>query len=128
MTKMDAKDVAPIVEGKLYAWGIMRLEYPEASISRAYHDEPSRNGKPSQSPQERWAVRHHQELRDASVIEATLKRMSEEQRQLVELRYRERWPWRKVAEKLFVSERTVYTMRDQVLMVLAYEFGMLQSN
>jgi len=124
---MDVKDVAPIVEGKLYAWGIMRLEYPEASISRAYKYEPSRNGKSSQSPQERWAVQHQQELRDASVIESTLKRMSEEQRQLVELRYRERWAWRKVAEKLYVSERTVYTMRDQLLMLFAYEFGLLQT-
>lgn len=38
----------------------------------------------------------------------------------------ERWPWRKVAEKLYVSERTVNTIRDRVLTLLAYEFGMFQ--
>lgn len=121
---MSLKHVARIVEGKLYAWGMMRLEYPDAPISRVYREEiPGGSGFRS-NQQEAWALRHQDALRDAAVIEKAMRGMSDEQRRLVELRYVDRWPWRKVAERLHVSERTVYGLRQQVVIILAYEFGL----
>jgi hypothetical protein len=38
----------------------------------------------------------------------------------------ERWPRRNVAETVYVSERTVYTVWDRVPTRLAYEFGMFR--
>lgn len=122
---MTFEQAIPIVEGKLYAYGVMKLEYPQAPVSNAYQQAAVQGGE-AMSQQERWVVEHQHEIRDAGVIETTLARMTVEDQRLVQLRYIDRWPWPKVADKLHVSRRTAYRLRDRILMVLAYEFGMLE--
>lgn len=124
---MEFKDVARIVEGKLYAYGVIKREYPEARISSAYQA-IVRDQLAPDSDQERWVMKYHRDILDAAIIERVVKRLPESERKLINLRYVERWPWRKVAEKLHVGERTVFAMRDRVLMVIAYEFGLLHSD
>lgn len=131
---MTFDQAVPIVEGKLYAYGVLRLEYPEASISGAYrkviqkHEVgiAPRGTEDHTSPQERWAVQNQGDIVDAMRVERVLLRLSDEQCRLVQLRYVDRWPWSKVAQKLCVSRRTIFRIRDGVLTVFAYEFGMLQ--
>lgn len=133
---MTFDQAVPIVEGKLYAYGVLRLDYPEASISGAYRKVIQKHevgivpsGTPDHmSPQERWHIRNQAELIEASKINEVLKQLDNDQRRLVELRYVERWPWTKVAEKLNVGRRTIYRIRDSVLVVIAYEFGMLRDS
>lgn len=120
---MEFKDVTRIVEGKLYAYGIIKREYPDARISSAYHA-IVRDQLAPDSDQERWIVRYHRDILDAAIIERVVKRLPESERKLINLRYVERWPWREVAEKLHVGERTVFAMRDRILMVFAHEFGL----
>lgn len=126
---MKFEDAVPIVEGKLYAWAVWRREYPDAPISSVYEAHEGRNEtRNTTSPQERWVLRHALELRDASIIERTIQRMSEDQRQLIWMRYVERMHLRVIAEKLHVSVPQVYRIKDQALSLLAYEFGLLNGD
>ena len=126
---MTFEDAVPIIEGKLYAWAVWRREYPDASISSVYDAEEGRSEtRNTTSPQERWVLRHALELRDASVIERTIQRMSEDQRRLIWMRYVERRHLRVIAHMLHVSLPQVYRIRDQALSLLAYEFGLLSGD
>jgi len=128
---MTFKHVIPLVEARLYSWSLRKLEYPDPPISRVYDPEsltPPKKAQKGISQPEAWVLRHQYELWEASVIERVLKGLSHELQQLVELRYIQRWTWQKIAEALNVHERTVFRLRDQVLVILAYEFGLLQKD
>ena len=126
---MKFEDAVPIIEGKLYAWALWRREYPDATISSIYEAREGRSQTPNtSSPQERWAVRHALELRDASIIERTIQRMSEDQRRLVWMRYVEKQRLKAIADELHVSLPQVYRIKDQVIGLLAYEFGLLNGD
>lgn len=122
MTTFDS--ILPIVEGKLYAYGLTVLRYPDAPISSVYQEVVATTGDVT-SPQERWAVQHANDLRDAAVIERVVRTLPQDERDLIRLRYIERWPWNKVADKLHVSRSSVYRIRDRVVVLIAREFGFL---
>ena len=116
------KDIKPIIEGRLYEWGNLARAVPSAPISSAYEEPPRTTQKTSQ--QEAWVIRWEER---AQLVERLLKNMSNDQRALVMMRYRERLAWSKIAEALHVSPRKVFYIRDQVLTIFGYEFGLLRS-
>lgn len=125
---MKFDDVAPIIEGRLYNWGLMRRNYPDVQIA-SYSERIGRSETPDlTSPQEAWAIRNARDLQDALVIEETLSKMSDGQKKLVWMRYVEREQWRQIAKAIHVSEQQIYRERDQVLAIFAYAFEMLEEN
>lgn len=125
---MKFSDVAPIIEGKLHAYGLMRIEYPSVQIA-SYNKQDGRVETPdTTSPQEEWAARFGLELQELKVIEDTLKKLSDAQRTLVRMRYIHKERWRVIAKAIHVSEKHVYKERDAVLAVFAYAFGMMDKN
>lgn len=122
---MRFEQAIPIVEGKLYSYAVLVLQYPGARISNAYREVVATDGGEQTSEQERWVMQHQYELMDAAAIDRVLRRLPSAERDLVRLRYLDRERWRSVAESLHVCEREVYRIRDRVLMVLAYELGLL---
>lgn len=126
---MTFDQVVPIIEGKLYAWAEFRRspDYPGATISRAYEEKIGKaESKDPTSPQEAWAIRRQAELYEAGIIEASLRRMSEEQRKLIYLRYVERNQWSYIADQLFTEVRNVYRIRDQALAILGADLGLYE--
>lgn len=121
-----------IIEGKLYAWAGAKIAYPGAPVSSVYEalqeygtSQPAHVDGDKPSPQERWAMQHADQLRDASVIEHTLRRLAKIERNMVWARYGDGMAWGSVADVIHVSEQEVYRMRQRVLHVFAYEFGLL---
>lgn len=115
----------PILEGKLYAWAEwrQRAERPVAAISTVYQDTVGRRESPDlTSPQERWVIQQAQ-VYEAGIIEQAIRRCSQEQKELVFRRYIQRASWGEVADALYVSERSVYRIRDQALAVVASALG-----
>ena len=123
---MTLEQVIPIIEGKLYAYGMLRLKYPDAPIAQYEEHVGRQESRNTTSPQERWVTSNAWLLHDAAVIERTLKRMSKEQRILIRMRYIEYYKWDQIAKKLHVARRTVFRFRDQIIAILAYEFGLLK--
>lgn len=125
---MKFSDVAPIIEGKLHAWGLMTLEYPDVKIP-SYESREGRTESPdTTSPQEAWAARFGQDLRDMAIIEQTLSKLSEDHQTLVRMRYREKAQWRQIAKAIHVSERQIHRERDSVIAIFAFAFGMTNQN
>lgn len=121
------EQAVPIIEGKLYGWAEFRQrpDYPGAAISRAYEERIGKNETRNvSSPQETWVVRYQAEVYEAGIIEAALKRMSEEQRKLIYLRYVERNQWIYIADQIHVEVRGVYRIRDQALAILGADLGL----
>lgn len=126
--QLQRADVAPIIEGKLYSWGMMRLEYPGADIS-SYGKREGRNETfDTTSPQEQWATKHAQELRDAAVIESTWKRLDETYQRLLYMRYVQRERWTVIARALNYSYSHVLRERDRLIAVMAFAFGLMDKN
>lgn len=126
---MTFKRMIPVVEARLYSWSLRKDEQPDAPISRVYDPEampPQKKSQTATSQPEAWVIRHQYELWEAAVIEKVLKEMSNELQKLVEMRYVKRWTWQKIADALNVGERSVFRLRDHVLVILAYEFGLLR--
>lgn len=121
---MTFDQLVPIVEGKLYHYAVLQLEYPAARISSAYQDVVASGGETSTEP-ERWVVQHQSALMDAAVIDRVLRQLPEQERAMVRLRYLERHSMATVAEALHVCRREAYRVRDRVISVLAYEYGLL---
>lgn len=122
-------EIRPIVEGRLYEWGRFMNESPAPAISSAYRkDGAAGRDLPysGTSVQEAWASRFFDAMRVASVIEEIKDRLSPEQRLLIELRYRHRKSWEEIARKIHTSERSAYRVRDQALLIVAYELDLLQ--
>ena len=111
---MTYDEAVRVIEGKLYAYYLTRLEYPSAAISGAYVS-CTPHSRTHESPQERWAVRHSRALTDAAIIEQVLRRLTPRDRTLVRLRYGERWPWDAIGKRLGLRGSAVYQARDRVL-------------
>ena len=111
---MTYDEAIRVIEAKLYAYGLSRLEYPAAAISGAYEAWTPPSGQ-QQSVQERWISRHGQALTDAMVIGQVLRRMTERDRQLVAMRYVERRRWADIGRRLGLRGSGVYAARDRVL-------------
>jgi len=111
---MTYDEAVRVIEGKLYAYYLTRLEYPSAAISGAYESwtPPTRT---HESPQERWAAKHSRSLTDAAIIEQVLRRLTPRDRTLVRLRYGERWTWDAIGKRLGLRGGAVYQARDRVL-------------
>lgn len=155
MTTDQLHSVVPIIEGKLYAWATARKSYPGAAISSVYkklhehrvhlkqinktdadpalqaawnrknnHD-PESGGGPSASPQERWAEKHADQIRDAEIIEQTLRRCSPLECQLVGEYYVLGKSWVEVGKAMHMSRMTVYRLKMQLMRVLAHEFDLV---
>lgn len=121
---MTFEQARPIVEARLYAYAVLRLKYPDASVASL-----SGIGVQLSDPtsrQERWAVQHAREIQDAVVIERVLASLPPEERRLVELRYFEFARWGYVCKQLAVSRATAYRIRDRALMAFAYAFGLVE--
>ena len=85
---MTFDQVRPIVEARLYAYAALKAEYPDTPISSIYEGLGTIiEGGENTSPQERWAMRHANELRNAMIIEKMLGALPDEERQLIEMRY-----------------------------------------
>lgn len=121
------EDVRPIVEGRLFEWGRFVSESPDAPISSVYRiDEPSGSYQPESSQEEAWVIRHWDVMAVTTVVERALRRLSKEQRLVLELRYKHRHTWEKIAGTLHVSTRTAYRIRDEALLVIAYELDLFR--
>lgn len=128
---MTFQEAIPIIEGRLYAWSMRKLEPPEAAISGVYDPEllpPQKKAQRSTSQPESWVIRHQYEMWEGTVIEKVLEGMNTELQNLVKMRYLNRWTWQRIADALKVGERTVFRLRDHVLLVMAYEFGLLRED
>lgn len=115
-----------IVEARLYAYGSLRLQYPDAppsSLSKRLGI--ALETSDTTSTQERWVTRYAEEIRNAEIIERVLKMLPEDERRLVEMRYFEYARWDHICEKLAVSRPTAYRIRDRAIMAFAVEFGLL---
>lgn len=123
---MTFEEARPIVEGRLYAWGVMKKADLMPLAGTGHYSEHISGTRDTTSPQERYVVKYEQELRDAGLVDKTLNRLSSEQQRLIELRYMERRPWPDVADAIHVGLRTIYNIRDMIIAILAYEFGLLE--
>lgn len=155
MTTDQLHSVVPIIEGKLYAWATARKNYPGAAISSVYkklhehrnhlkeikrpdgdpalqtawnrkhNHEPQPGGGPSSSPQERWAEKHADQIRDAEIIEQTLRRCSPLEQRLVGEYYVLGKSWLEVSTAMHLSRTAVYRLKMQLMRVLAHEFDLV---
>jgi RinA family phage transcriptional activator len=126
---MTFDQVRPIVEARLYAYAALKAEYPDTPISSIYEGLGTIiEGGENTSPQERWAMRHANELRNAMIIEKMLGALPDEERQLIEMRYFEYAQWGYICKRLSVSRPTAYRIRDRALMALACEFDLLAAS
>lgn len=125
---MDFRAAIPIIEGKLYSWGLRQIEMPGPVMSRPF-DEPAQDSKGKRdSIQEIWVLKHQYELWEAKVINEAVSRMSREQQELIRMRYIERMQWHRIAEALGCDYRSCFRIRDGILMILAYELKLLGEN
>lgn len=125
---MDFKAAIPIIEGKLYAWGLRQKEVPGPVISRPF-DEPVTDIKGKRdSQQEVWVLRNQYEIWESKTINEAISKMSREQKALIKMRYIERLRWDEIATELDCEHRTCFRIRDGILMILAYEFKLLGEN
>ena len=110
---MTYGEAVRVIEGKLYAYFLTRLEYPSAAISGAYEiwAPPTRT---RESPQERWAVKHSRALTDAAIIEQVLRRLTPRDRALVRMRYGERWTWDAIGRRLGLSGKTLDVAKHRI--------------
>ncbi len=76
------------------------------------------------SPQERFACREAETIRMIAAVNDALRAMQRAERQLVRLKYFERWPNYAVARKLHVSESTFYEWRRKVVEKVALALGL----
>lgn len=111
---MTYEQAVRVIEGKLYAYYLTRLDYPDAAVSGAYEAWIPPSGQ-RESVQERWVSRHSQALTDAAIIEQVLRRLTPRDRALVRLRYGERWTWDAIGQRLGLRGSAVYQARDRVL-------------
>lgn len=80
--------------------------------------------KGHKSPTELWVARHEQALQDRPHVESVLRRLPNELRTVLFLRYVEERPWHEVAARLGVHRRQAVNLADQALAVLAWELGL----
>lgn len=71
-----------------------------------------------------WVARHEQALRDRPHVESVLRRLPNELRTVLFLRYVEERPWDEVAARLGVHRRQAVNLADQALAVVAWELGL----
>src|SRR5690606_29612468 len=102
-----------VIEGKLYAYYLTRLDYPDAAVSGAYEEWIPPSGQ-RESVQERWVSRHSQALADAAIIEQVLRRLTPRDRTLVRMRYGERWTWDAIGRRLGLSGKTLDVAKHRV--------------
>lgn len=124
-------EIRPIVEGRLYEWGRLVSEQPVPSISGAYepdHVPGQALGHHGSSQPEAWVERFSEAMKVAQVIQNTLERLPSDQRAVVELRYKSRKPWGEIGKLIHASRRTAYRLRDEALLVLAWELGLLDNS
>jgi len=123
---MTFEDCRPIVEAKLMVWGAMRnIHVPVPSISNAYQPFTSTTRNDGPSVEESWVIKFEKELTIVREVEKAVSKLSEEQRWLLEFRYGQRMNWEQVAQRLYISRREVFIMRDRVLCCMAYGLGLL---
>lgn len=118
-------EIRPILEGRLYEWGKYAGDTPTASISTLSPFDNRTDYR--HSPQEDWVVRWDYIFKKAKDVERILGNLSGTQRKLVTMRYRDRQTWEAIAEAMNVSQRQAFRIRDEVLSIFAYEFGMLRA-
>jgi len=128
---MTFADAVPIIEGRLYAYGVALKEYPGPPSTLHLALEDLRLGVAvratgrTDSPQERWAIRHQDAIRDAAVIRRVMRHLPELEREYVRLRYWERYKGKQLERKLHMSERGLRYVKERVLMAFAIEWGLL---
>lgn len=123
---MTFEQARPIVEARLYAYAVLRQEYPDVPLGQQMSQlGTSIQDSDRTSVQERWVVRHASEIRDAVVIERVLRALPEEERRLTEMRYFEFARWAYICRELSVSRATAYRIRDRALMSFALAWGLL---
>jgi len=128
--RMNWKKIVQIIEGKLYGWAVMSKgdeRYPGPTKGKPT-DEPyiDRKLEKSDSQQEAFLIRHRYEIWEWNVINTTLKKSPEELQRLVKSRYVDDKAWLVVAEELNVGERQAFRLRDNIILLLAYELGLLK--
>jgi DNA-directed RNA polymerase specialized sigma subunit len=118
-------ELRPILEGRLYTWSKYTTQAPAAPVSNYEHAIGKQGYK--QSPQETWVIRWQHVLHEIKEVERILANLSPQQRKLVEMRYQKRQTWDEIAEVLNISQRQAFRVRDEVLSIFAYEYGMLNT-
>lgn len=128
---MTFEESVPIVEGRLYAYGVALKEYPgpPSTLNQALEDlrlgAVIRSSRTGDSPQERWAIRHQDAIRDAAVIRRVMRRLPKLEQEYVLLRYWERYKGKQLERRLHMSERGLRYVKERVLMAFALEWQLL---
>lgn len=60
-------------------------------------------------------------------IDRALSRLSDDHRQLFELKYRQCLPWQRVCDEMPTSERTYFRLRRELVVMVAVELGLAES-
>lgn len=65
--------------------------------------------------------------RTVRAIDRALARLSDEHRQLFDLKYRQCLSWQKICDEMPVSERTYFRLRRELVYMVAVEMGLAES-
>lgn len=65
--------------------------------------------------------------RTVRAIDRALARLSDDHRQLFELKYRQCLPWQRVCELIPLSERSYFRLRRELVLMVALEMGLAKS-
>mgnify|MGYP000872409590 CR=1 FL=1 len=65
--------------------------------------------------------------RTVRAIDRALARLTDEHRQLFELKYRQCLPWQRVCELIPLSERSYFRLRRELVLMVALEMGLAES-
>lgn len=65
--------------------------------------------------------------RTVMAIDRALARLTDDHRQLFELKYRQALPWQRVCDEMPTSERTYFRLRRELVLMVAVELGLAES-
>jgi len=122
---MGFDSVRTIVEGRLVAWAMYNLTLPGGGT--AAYDRIVAKTNDTTSDQEKFVASHEETIADNEIIKRAIKRMSKDQRELIWLRYFQHKSWAEIARAIHVSFRAVYSIRDSIIAILAYELNLTSS-
>src|SRR5690625_3166842 len=126
MTEAEAyKEIERRMKPRLERWAAFRRSprYPGAATSAAFSDEvPNPNRMPT-SQQERWLIRHEQDIRLSVAIEQGFRWLTERQRRIVFLRAVEGASWASIRRRLNLTPYELTRERRAAWRRLSEQFG-----
>jgi len=120
-----SKRIVKCIEGRLYEWGYSLQDSPQPVLSRPLDSIRGDKYGKKLSPQEAYVMRQYCISLDGHTIEKAMQSMTKDQKDLLTHRYVAGQEWNQISENIGKEYRTCFRLRDDVLLILAYEFGYL---